>query len=166
MRHLKLQILLLTFLGLTTFCSCDTQQDNKHALSKTENLDMHLADIKLTRPLQVGDKIELSGGYDYDPIYLKNPQATNRSGTVIQFIKGQNEEPAAVVRLDQTISGQQITGDVVVLELRYVGQTWQEPTPVHIELCDFMPEDKPWKDRKQGEWVEAAATVKLIQPSK
>ena len=127
---------------------------------------MHLADFKLTRPLQVGDKIELSGGYDYDPIYLKNPPATNRSGTVIQFIRGQNEEPAAVVKLDHKISGEKITGDIVVLELRHVGQTWQEPTPVHIELCDFVPEDNAWKDRKQGEWVEAAASIKLIQPIK
>jgi len=29
-----------------------------------------------------------------------------------------------------------------------------------------MPEDKTWKDRKQGEWVEAAATVILVQETK
>ena len=126
---------------------------------------MQLPNFKLPRPLQVGDKIELFGGYDYDPLYLKNPPATKRTGTVIQFIKGQDEDPAAVVRLDQKISGKQISGDIVVLELRHVGQTWQEPTPVHIELCDFLPEDKTWKDRKQGEWVEAAASIKLVVPT-
>ena len=94
-------------------------------------------DFKLTRPLQVGDKIKLSGGYDYDPFFLKNPLASSRSGTVIQFIKGQNKSLAAVVKLDEKMSGEKITGDIVVLELRWVGQTWQEPTPVHIELCDF-----------------------------
>lgn len=166
MRHFKLQILPLTAFCLTVFYSCHTPQDKKQALGKTETYDMHLVDIKPTRPLQVGDKIELSGGYDYEPIYLKNPHATYRSGMIIQFIKGQNEEPAAVVKLDNKISGEKVTGDIVVLELRYVGQTWQEPTPVHIELCDFMPEDKTWKDRQQGEWVEAAASVKLIQPEK
>jgi hypothetical protein len=121
---------------------------------------------KLSQPLQVGDKIELSGGYDYDPLYLKNPPASKRSGTVIQFINGQNDTPAAVVKLDQRISGEKVTGDIVILELRHVGQTWQEPTPVHIELCDFMPEDKTWKDRRQGEWVEAAAIVTLVQRRK
>ena len=126
---------------------------------------MQLPNFKLPRPLQVGDKIELFGGYDYDPLYLKNPPATKRTGTVIQFIKGQDEDPAAVVRLDQKISGKQISGDIVILELRHVGQTWQEPTPVHIELCDFLPEDKTWKDRKQGEWVEAAASIKLVVPT-
>lgn len=144
----------------------DTQQSTENGISKTESSNMHLSDFKLTRTLQVGDKIELSGGYDFDPIYLRKPQASKRGGTIIQFIQGQNIQPAAVVKLDQKISGQKITGDIVVLELRHVGQTWQEPTPVHIELCDFMPEDKAWKHRKQGEWVEAAATVKLIQPSK
>jgi len=115
----------------------------------------------MNRPLQIGDKIELSGGYDFDPLYLKNPPTSKRLGTVIQFIKGQNQEPAAVVKLDQKISGNVITGDIIVLELRYTGQTWKEPTPVHIELCDFIPEDKSWKDRKQGEWVESNASVTI-----
>ena len=156
----------MTVLSLTTLFGCDTPKDKKQASPQTDTSNMQLVNLKLDRPLQIGDKIELSGGYDYDPIYLKNPPATNRKGTVIQFIKGQNEEPAAVVKLDQKISGEKVAGDIVVLELRHVGQTWQEPTPVHIELCDFMPEDKAWKDRKQGEWLEAAATVKLIQSVK
>lgn len=113
--------------------------------------------------LKAGDIIELSGGYDWDPIYLKNPPASYRQGTVVGFIKGQNKEPAAVIKLSEEISGEKITGDVVVLELRYVGQTWESPSPVHIELCDFSPENKPWKDRRQGEWVEAAATLKIVK---
>ena len=165
MRYSKLQILFLTFLVLISFNSCDSQQEKIKESSAKETSDMQLPNFKLPRPLQVGDKIELFGGYDYDPLYLKNPPATKRTGTVIQFIKGQDEDPAAVVRLDQKISGKQISGDIVVLELRHVGQTWQEPTPVHIELCDFLPEDKTWKDRKQGEWVEAAASIKLVVPT-
>jgi hypothetical protein len=166
MRHIKLTISILTILFLTLLVSCTTQQQHKKKHADTLISNIKTVDFKLTRPLQVGDKIELSGGYDYDILYLKNPPASKRSGTVIQFIKGQNEEPAAVVKLDQKISGEKITGDIVVLELRHEGQTWQEPTPVHIELCDFMPQDKTWKDRKQGEWVEAAATVTLVQTKK
>jgi hypothetical protein len=151
--------------ALSFFTNCTTpHKENKKSdtlISKNSSVD-----FKLSKPLEVGDKIELSGGYDYDPLFLKNPPASKRSGTVIHFIIGQNETEAAVIKLDQKISGQKITGDIVVLELRHVGQTWQEPTPVHIELCDFMPENKPWKDRKQGEWVEAAATVTLVQTHK
>ncbi len=113
--------------------------------------------------LNIGDKIELSGGYDFEISYLKNPPADKRTGRVIQFITGQNKTPAAVAKLDQIISGDKITGDIVVLELRYQGATWTDNTfTVHIELCDFIPDNKPWKDRKQGEWVEAAATLKKI----
>ena len=156
----------MTFLCVTLLIGCDTQHDKSKNNKDTILSNVKTVDFKLTRPLQVGDKIELSGGYDYDPLYLKKPPASKRRGTVIQFIKGQDESPAAVVKLEQKISGEKITGDIVVLELRHVGQTWQKPTPVHIELCDFMPEDKTWKDRKQGEWVEAAATVTLIQQTK
>ena len=151
---------------MTLFPGCNLHKGNSKNHSDTLISNIKPADFKLTRPLQAGDKIELSGGYDYDPVYLRNPRSSRRHGTIIKWIKGQDKEPAAVVRLDQKISGEKITGDIVILELRYVGQTWQQPTPVHIELCDFMPEDKTWKDRKQGEWVEAAATVTLIQPTK
>ena len=115
------------------------------------------------KKINIGDKIELSGGYDYDPIYLKKPQASKRTGTIIQFIKGQNAEDATVVQLDEVIYGEKLSGNIVVLELRQVGTTWLDPKPiVHIELCDFIPENKSWKDRRQGEWVEAAATLKKL----
>ena len=158
MKHYKLQILLFTIISL----SCNSRQDNSQKYIDTLKANVNSMDITLARSLQVGDRIELYGGYDYDPLYLKNPPDSKRSGTVIKFINGQNESPAAVVKLDEKITGEKITGDIAILELRHVGQTWKEPTPVHIELCDFMPEDKVWKDRKQGEWVEAAASVRLI----
>lgn len=112
--------------------------------------------------LKVGNRIELFGGYDYDPIFLSNPPAEKRFGKVIRFIKGQNNKPAAVVKLNEQITGRKITGNIVVLELRYVEQNWSDPSPVHIELCDFFPDDKEWKDRRQGEWIEAAATLRPV----
>jgi hypothetical protein len=115
------------------------------------------------KTLQVGDRIELFGGYDYDPLFLRNPPADKRTGTVINFIAGQNKSKAAVVRLDNKITGKNVTGDIAVLELRYVDQMWSDPSPVHIELCDFILDNKPWKDRRQGEWVEAAATLRIIE---
>jgi hypothetical protein len=115
------------------------------------------------KTLEISDRIELFGGYDYDPLFLKDPPADKRTGTVINFIAGQNKSKATVVRLDDRIKGNNISGDIAVLELRYGDQTWSDPSPVHIELCDFVPEDKPWKDRRQGEWIEAAATLRIIE---
>lgn len=96
-------------------------------------------------------------------MFLKNPSAEKRTGKVINFIAGHNRRKAAVVKLDNKIMGNKIAGDIIVLELRYVDQNWSDPSPVHIELCDFIPEDKPWKDRFQGEGIESAATCRIIE---
>ena len=99
--------------------------------------------------LMQGNRIRLRGGYDYDPEFLNNPPNKERVGKVIKFIPGQNEEQAAVVKLDFPITCRGLTGNYLVLELRYVGQTWVTDGPVHLELCDFVPEDKKWNDRKE-----------------
>jgi len=116
------------------------------------------------KTLIAGDRIQLSGGYDMDPLYLKDPPSGNRTGQVLKFIKGQNETQAAVVKLDYQIKGEKVTGDIMILEPRYVGQNWQDDGlgPVHIELCDFIPDDIEWKNRRKGEWIEAAASWKII----
>jgi hypothetical protein len=108
------------------------------------------------RTLKVGDRIRLSGGYDMEPKWLAGHDYY--LGTVTEFIPGQNQKPATVVKLDNVITFDDITGDIVVLELRYVRATWKERETVHIELCDFMPEAASWKTRKQGKWVESHAT--------
>ena len=84
-------------------------------------------------------------------------------GTLVRFMPGQNQEGAAVVRLDAAITVDGITGDILVLELRYVGAHWTKHDIVHLELCDFDPEPKPWKDRKQGKWIESHASYDLIK---
>ncbi len=87
---------------------------------------------------------------------------TGYTGETIAFIPGQNDEPAAVVRLDHRIAAAGAEGQIVVLELRYVGQKWERRGTVHIELCDFAPEPKRWQDRRQGKWVESHATYEVL----
>lgn len=114
------------------------------------------------KALEIGDTVKLFGGYDYDPLFLKIPPADERIGVVINFIAGQNKKEVAVIKFDEEISGREISGDILVIQLRYVDQTWNDPNPVHIELCDFVPENKPWNERRKGEWIEAAATLQII----
>jgi hypothetical protein len=106
MKHAILTISALTILCVTLLVSCNTQQQPIQKHNDTLISNTKTVDFKLTQPLQVGDKIELSGGYDYDPLFSKNPPASKRNGTVIQFITGQNDSPAAVVKLDQKFSGE------------------------------------------------------------
>jgi len=81
---------------------------------------------------------------------------------VERFIPGQNETPAMVVRLDQPTKMDGVTADLAVLELRYLGASWRSGETVHVELCDFEPESKPWKDRRRGIWVASQVTVRAL----
>jgi hypothetical protein len=83
-------------------------------------------------------------------------------GTVIKFIHGQNKIPAAVVKLNYPITVDETSGDTVILELRYEGSKWGRNGSVHVELCNFVPEDAPWKSRKQGKWVGSHASYVKI----
>ena len=105
--------------------------------------------------LEVGHYIYLSGGYDMKPEWLG--ENGGYYGKVIAFIPGQNKTLAAVVKLDSPIEVKELSGDIVVLELRYAGAEWKQSENVHVELCNFMPEAKCWQDRKQGLWVESHA---------
>lgn len=114
-----------------------------------------------------GDRIAVSGGYEFEPDWLGGRSEV--AGVVAKLIPGQNRLPACVVLLDQplTASGdvkgkrESRTGSYLVLEPRYVGQEWESTGTVHVELCEFEPEDKPWAERPTGAWVESHATYRF-----
>jgi len=120
------------------------------------------------RPLQVGDRVVVYGGYDFEPQWLSaNP--AGYPGEVIEFIPGQNEQPAAVVELDEELvlpngagaARHPVHGTFVVLELGHEGTDWATPTPrLHVELCEERPAAKRWRDRVRGAWVESHATYR------
>jgi hypothetical protein len=111
--------------------------------------------------LAVGDRVRVFGGYDYEPKWLAG--GSGYDGTVVAFIPGQNENPAAVVRFDQEVVLSDARGECAVLELGHKGTTWATPKPrIHVELCDFEPEARRWQDRRQGAWVESHATYEVL----
>ena len=95
-----------------------------------------------------------------EPAWLQGRQ--HYMATITRFIPGQNDALAVVAHLEAPVSIDQATGQVVVLELRYKGATWGEANTVHVELCDFEPESKTWKDRRQGKWIESHATCEKL----
>ena len=95
-----------------------------------------------------------------EPAWLNGK--SSYQGIVSAFIPGQNTQSAAVVKLGAPIAAGSVTGDVVVLELRYVGATWKDTETVHVELCDFMPDAKTWQVRRHGKWVESHATYRRV----
>jgi hypothetical protein len=114
----------------------------------------------MPQSLSVGDQVSLTGGYDFEPAWLAGKPAC--LGVVTAFIPGQNQAPAAVVKLDAPITVEGCTGEVVVLERRYASAEWMETGTVHVELCDFTPEPKTRQHRRQGKWVESHASYKRL----
>ena len=117
--------------------------------------------LQQDRELTVGDRVFLSGGYDHKPAWLAG--GDGYLGTVERFIPGQNEAFAAVIRLDAQVTLPNAQGRIAVLELGQVGATWSTQNPrIHVELCDFEPENRSWNDRRQGIWIESHATYRNV----
>jgi hypothetical protein len=117
---------------------------------------------------RTGTAVTISGGYDFEPLWLAGKEHV--AGQVEKWLPGQNTKPALVVRLDEplTASGlvrgkrEHLTGEFVVLELRYAGQEWESSGTVHVELCGTEPDDKTWAEREAGAWVESHATYTFV----
>lgn len=110
--------------------------------------------------LQVGDRLRLSGGYDFEPEWLAG--ASHRDAAIVAFFNETDDREAAVVKFDEFLESPRGSGEFAVLLLRYVGAQWTDHEIVHIELCNFMPELKPWAERKQGAWIESHASYRKI----
>ncbi len=107
---------------------------------------------------RVGQEVTLSGGYDMEPKWLQGLE--RRKAHIVKNIPGQNKEVALVVQFDEPFEIDGYSAKFAVLELRYEGATWRTGETCHLEICDLMPEDKTWKERKQGKWVESHATIR------
>ena len=108
-----------------------------------------------------GCSVKLYGGYDFEPEWIAGKKFV--SGKVDKFIPGQNSSPAMVVELDMPLTAKGATGNIVIVELRFVGAQWKGEQTVHIELCNFIPENKSWKNRRQGTWIESHASVAVLE---
>lgn len=108
--------------------------------------------------MRINDRVFLTGGYSRQPEWLAGGEG--HYGVIDKFIPGKNEQPAAVVRFERPVTVDGLTAPYAVLELRYEGATWRARREiVHIELCDFLPDDASWQERRRGTWVESHASV-------
>jgi hypothetical protein len=113
-------------------------------------------------PLREGQRLRVYGGYDEPAAWLAN-NPDGCWGTLVAFIPGQNKLASAVVELDKELQVGGAVGRYVVLEQGWVGVPWGQTSPrVHVELCDFFPDSKPWSERRQGAWVESHAAFEAV----
>lgn len=117
--------------------------------------------------IEIGAAMSVGGGYDYEPKWLGGRDVV--PGRVVNWIPGQNSQPACVVLLAEPLTAEglvgshreTVTGSHLVLELRYEGQIWEWSGTVHVELCASEPEPLKWGERTPGTWVESHATYSL-----
>jgi hypothetical protein len=113
-------------------------------------------------------RIRIRGGFDDLPRRRSGHDVV--TGTIEAWMPGQNTEPACLVHLDDPVTAEgdiggdrrTVTGEYVVLELRYAGQVWERSGVVHVELCAERPPPLPWAERSPGAWVAAQAVYELV----
>jgi hypothetical protein len=108
--------------------------------------------------MKTGDRVFVSSG-SMAPKWLTGGRR-GLCGVLERFVPGQNDVPAAVVKLDEPLEVDGARGQYLQLDLRYVGRTWDEPMAVaSAELCDFLPDDRPWQERPRGFGIESHTTL-------
>ncbi|WP_323757269.1 hypothetical protein [Roseivirga sp.] len=87
---------------------------------------------------------------------------SSKLGTVLMFIDSERGDKSAVVELDEQIVGDSITTKIIIISARYENQDWSTNGPVHIELRKQMPDFHFNMQNPKGEWIEAAASYKVL----
>lgn len=112
-------------------------------------------------PLEIGDRVFVFGSYDSVPEWLSDKPGY--AGTIERAIPGQNDTSALVIRTDETVTAMGVSGNILIMQLRYVGAEWRSGAIAHIELCDFEPDAVRWEERRQGQWIESHAIIRHLE---
>lgn len=151
---------------------------NKNNASKKYNSNLFFRLITYLSPIKFiayyklskGDRIKLYAGYFIAPSPAWLCGKEYYLGTIISFIPGQFQYLDAVVELDKYISLhasdgwiRDMIGNIAILELRYRNAKWKRTEIVSIELCDFIPENKPFDLRQHGLKIESHANYQKIK---
>ena len=112
----------------------------------------------LGRHLLVGDRVRIAGGYDMEPKWLNGRNAY--FGECIGFAPGENAHTAAIIKLDEPITLDSVTGSYVALRLRYVGARWAKHETVHVELFTAPPSSLQ-ESSSRGLWIESHANYRV-----
>jgi len=113
------------------------------------------------------DRIKIGGGYEDDSLLRR----CDIKGTVLDFIPGYDAgTSAALVRLDAPITCENITGDILVLELRYQSASWDRETQpgsytVGVDLYSYIPKISMAGEFPSNGWVglDSHGLVEVIQ---
>jgi len=116
--------------------------------------------------VEIGDILLVSGGYDYDPKWLKGREGC--IGTVVRFLwEGNDRRGKLVLDLGEDFHTCEFSGRYLVLFQRCKGSAWEDKGVVHVVVGNSIPSDVKSigvaSDPRDGfKWVEAAASYRVI----
>ena len=119
--------------------------------------------------VELGDRLLVTGGYDYDPKWLKGREGC--VGTVIRFLwEGEDRKRKLVLDLGQDFTTCGFSGRYLILYQRKPSITWEDEGEVHVVVGNSIPKDVESigvaSDPKKGfKWVEAAASYRILSRS-
>ena len=91
--------------------------------------------------------------------------------TVITFLENSNEQHSSAERLsaliefDELIEFEGITGKFGVLDLRHVGQAWENIGPAHVFLLKDKIHSIQERTLESSRWMESHATYEVVTAS-
>jgi hypothetical protein len=85
-------------------------------------------------------------------------------GECVGFFPGENGQSAAIIRLDDPITFDGVTGSYVALRLRYVGARWASRETVHLELFTTPPTSSQ-APSAPSLWIESHASYRVEGPN-
>ena len=114
------------------------------------------------RPLRVGDRVRLSGGYDSAASWLGTRDYVD--GEVVAFINSAEGGRAAAVKLAAPITSDRFLSDIVLLYLRFADSRWSRHEIVHVELWRHLPrpEELGHHSDEDREWIESHASYRTL----
>ncbi|MDF1525128.1 MAG: hypothetical protein RRA15_02720 [bacterium] len=116
--------------------------------------------------VEIEDKLIVTGGYDYDPKWLKGRDGC--VGTVIRFLwEGNHRNSKLVLDLGEDFRTCEFKGRYLILFLRDSGSNWEDKGVVHVVVGSSIPQDVASisiaSDPESGfKWVEAAANYRIL----
>jgi len=116
--------------------------------------------------MKPGDKIWLFGGRERTPAWRKGTDTLVATVEDI-LVGGEGGEARLLARLSRPLTVNGVTGDLLLLSLRYRGAVWSDAGICHIVLCAEPPgSGRWWEDKGRFTWIESyAGFQKLLTDS-
>jgi hypothetical protein len=115
--------------------------------------------------LEPGDRIYLSGGYDYDPRWHK-PDGSGYYATVLRFIDNKiekrigDERLSVIIEFDEILDFDGLRGKYGLIMGRWQGQKWTPEGVAHLHLLAKDIMDISEFSQQTSRWLESHADYK------